>query len=439
MRNVFKKILILMFILYTTVSQINSQNKSITKVDINTYELYKNSDWEGLIKEGKSALKVGVDYFYLRMRIGYAYFMQGKYRQAILHYKKAILLNPKDVNAQYFLIKSYEYSGRNNEALRFSKNISSKNLPDISNKYKNNILKAGIIYSYATANPEDIKTEITTGNDLSVYGIQKATNYFHNTNIFVSHKLGRSVIINHSLDYLYKSDYSFLSGDNDFISNNDQSLNQWIYNLNFQINPIGGFTINPGLNFVNITIPVDENAQNDISKTSILYNFKLQQEFAKATLGISIFNGELNEINLLQIGSHLTWYPKANLNLYYTLDAYWHQQKDDQNKENNFVHKHTLGLKMSKYWWTETSILFPEINNFYDFSNAALYNSLEGTKKAISMTNIFLLKNSNISFLAGVSLNTNISSFVPTDYPLSKSNSLSYNKLTFTGGIIWKL
>ena len=436
-------LLTMLIILAISGTQLNGQargqKKSFQEVDANTYGLYMKGDWHGLINEGIDALDSGIDYFYLRMRMAYAYFKLGRYRNAIPHYKKALEFNNRDTDAQYFLMLCYEYSGRNNDALKFSSEISDKALHNVGDKYKNDVLKAGIVYSYATANADKAKKEIATNDDLSTYGIQKSTNNFHSTNAFVSHKLGRSIIVSHSLEYLNKSDYDFSTGDGASKITHDQALHQWLYGLNMQITPKGGFAIIPGLNYLNIKVPFDGNSSSDFNTSSVLYSLRLQQELTKFKVGASLFNGKLNHINILQTGVHVTWYPKSNLNLYYAFDGYHKQQKYDEQKKNNFIHKHTIGLKMTDYWWTETSVLLPEFINFYDFSNAALYNSLEGTKTAINLTNLFMIKNSKLTFMAGVSWSKNVSKFVPSENSLSASNSVTYNKLILTGGIIWKL
>ncbi len=437
-------LLLTMFIfLHVSSTQINgqarSQKKSFQEVDAGTYDLYMKGDWQGLIQEGTYALHSGIDYFYLRMRIAYAYFKLGRYRNAIPHYKKALEFNSTDTDAPYFLMLCYEYTGRNNEALKFSSKIPEKALPNVANRYKNHILKAGILYSYASANADKAKKRIASNNDLSTYGIQKATNSFHSTNAFVSHKLGRSIIVNHSVEYLNKSDYDFLTGDGGKKTTQAQPVHQWLYGLTMQITPMGGFSITPGINYLNIKVPFDGNSTSDFNTSTVLYSLRLQQELTKFKVGASLFNGELNQINTLQTGVHATWYPKSNLNLYYSFDGYWQQQKYEAKKDNNFIHKHTIGLKISDYWWTETSVLLPEFINFYDFSNAALYNSLEGTKNAINLSNLFIIKNTKLTFMAGVSISKSVSRFVPSENPTSTSNSVSYNKLILSGGIIWKL
>ncbi len=58
-------------------------------VDEETYRFYMNGNWKDLINSGKNALKNNIDYYYLRMRIGIAYYETKRYMQAAKHFEKA--------------------------------------------------------------------------------------------------------------------------------------------------------------------------------------------------------------------------------------------------------------------------------------------------------------------------------------------------------------
>ncbi|WP_430936739.1 tetratricopeptide repeat protein [Saccharicrinis sp. 156] len=432
-----KQIITLTFVLWMSSAQSIAQTKTYAQVDSTTYALYLNGNWHNLIQEGQQAIDSDIDYFYLRMRMAYAYFKVGKYRNAIPHYQKALGFNSRDANAQYFLMLCYEYSGRKNDALKFSAHIDEKLLPDMAKRYNNAIYAAGIVYSYSSTNESSIEDEIVSDNNLDNDGVQIATNYFHDINTFVSHRLGKSIIVHHGLEYLYKSDFRYLIWEGEEETNTDRLVKQWNYGIKLQVTPWDGGSFTPGINFVNVKLPNLETDDNSLEST--LYSFRFDQDLSKFKLGTSLFSAELNSIKTTQIGGHLTWFPQSNLNLYYSLDAYWHQQKYGSIHEISFNHKHILGFKITKNWWAEASALFPEVINFYDFSIGALHNSLEGTKNTFGLTHIFLLNNSNLSFIAGANVNTGVSKFVPSDLPLTKSGSVNYNRITFSGGLIWKL
>ncbi len=421
----------------STINYAQKQVNSFSQVDKTTYSLYMKGDWNNLISVGENALKAGIDYFYLRMRIGYAYFMQEKYRNAIPHYKKALDLNNKNEDVLYYLLKSYEYSGRDNEALKLSSNFSSDILAESYNKYKTVFNSAGIFYSYSTSNNDDANKSIFEKFRSFEPGIQKTANYFHDIFAFTSHRLGKSIIAYHSLEYLSKSDYDFVVDTETHYHVENQPIYQLNYQLQFQINPFNGFIITPGINLLNVKIPSKHPRNVDIDESNTLFSLSAKQNFTKINLGASIFSGELYNMNNLQIGGHFTYYPKSNLNLYYSFDGYTHNSKYENTTKSSFIHKHTLGFKASNFWWIETSGMFSDTFNFFDFSNNALYNSLEKTQSSFNLKNTFI--SNNLRFILGIGLNKSSSEFLYTRNPLLSTNATTYNKLIISGGIIWKL
>jgi len=51
---------------------------TFAKVEAQSYSLYTQKNWDELIRLGKMALSRGIDYYYLRYRMGVAYYMQKK-------------------------------------------------------------------------------------------------------------------------------------------------------------------------------------------------------------------------------------------------------------------------------------------------------------------------------------------------------------------------
>jgi tetratricopeptide (TPR) repeat protein len=86
------------------------------KIDSLTYALYEQGAWQELIKTGNAALDQGADYYYLRMRIGLAYFYKEQYRLAAIHFRRALKLNEDDPFSRDYLRKSLEWGGMEVEA-----------------------------------------------------------------------------------------------------------------------------------------------------------------------------------------------------------------------------------------------------------------------------------------------------------------------------------
>jgi hypothetical protein len=65
-------------------------------IDTLTYYYYEKSDWENLIKSGNEAVEEGIDYKYLRQRLGYAYFVSGDYIRSARNFEKALQYDSYD-------------------------------------------------------------------------------------------------------------------------------------------------------------------------------------------------------------------------------------------------------------------------------------------------------------------------------------------------------
>jgi len=117
------------FVLFTIVQGQAVMNFS--SLDKQTYGLYLDKNWKDLVSLGKKGLDNGFDYFYLRMRIGIAYYELGNYRRAIPHFRKALVFNSKDQYANEYLYYSYLFSGRKADAI----NLSEKFTPKLKKKF----------------------------------------------------------------------------------------------------------------------------------------------------------------------------------------------------------------------------------------------------------------------------------------------------------------
>ena len=92
-----------------------SQEMNYKEADSITYANYINGEWEELIRTGKITLENGIDYYYLRMRLGIAEMERGKYIQALKHFRKALNFNDRSLDAWKYMIKAMVLSGRNDQ------------------------------------------------------------------------------------------------------------------------------------------------------------------------------------------------------------------------------------------------------------------------------------------------------------------------------------
>ncbi|MFC2129720.1 hypothetical protein ACFLQX_02945, partial [Bacteroidota bacterium] len=315
-------------------------------VDTTTYQQYLRGDWKELIQSGDEALDQGINYYYLQIRIAYAHFMRQEYRTAMKYYNNALEFNSKDHVANEFLYYCYLYSGRSNDALLQTKYLTTAQKKAMNIADSANIVSLGIKYSYASSNAETIQDAIV--NDLTVFenGIQKTINNFHLPKLDLSHKIGKHLVINHSLSYLQKNEFSYALNSGFFLSP-EQIMSQVEYGLSLEITPAKGWLIRPGFNYLNMKVPLFEFSNYGPSTgrdrpvfsyaniTNRIFSFLVSKEFRYFNVGLSYANNNFNMLQTHQAGIHSSIYPLANLNLYYSFDLYLqHLQYNEQSDLN---------------------------------------------------------------------------------------------------------
>jgi tetratricopeptide (TPR) repeat protein len=118
------RILVFLFMICIIKSKAQDTLNSAT-VEQKSYQLYLDKQWPELISYGKKAMNKGFDYFYLRLRVGIAYFERKNYSAAEGHFKKALQFNSGDELALEYLYYCYIYNGRYDEARLLSREFSA--------------------------------------------------------------------------------------------------------------------------------------------------------------------------------------------------------------------------------------------------------------------------------------------------------------------------
>ena len=122
----FKPVLYLFFFSLFFLKSYSQDKIDAAEIETKTLEFYTNKNWNSLISLGNEGLKNGNDYFYLRMRIGIAYYEQKNYCLALVHFKKAIDFNATDDLANEYLYYSYTFIGKEEEARKLSTTFSAE-------------------------------------------------------------------------------------------------------------------------------------------------------------------------------------------------------------------------------------------------------------------------------------------------------------------------
>jgi len=93
-------------------------------VEKRSYDLYMAKNWHALEEYGRVAIEHGIDYYYLRMRLGMAYYEGHNYLKAEDNFRKALTFNSGDANAMEYIYYCMIFTGRYEEARFYSKSFN---------------------------------------------------------------------------------------------------------------------------------------------------------------------------------------------------------------------------------------------------------------------------------------------------------------------------
>jgi hypothetical protein len=440
---------LILIILFFCVTAVYGQNLTFIQVDTTTYNQYLRGDWKALTTTGREALDAGIDYYYLQMRMAYAWFSMGRYRQAITYYKNALSHNSGDPIANEYLYYAYKYSGRDNDALLQTASLTEGQKEEMGINDSISFVSFGLNYAGLTSNGMRIMDRIVEGADPQVSGIQKATHNLNFAEIGLSHRLGKAVILRHQGAYLNKNELSYATVGGVGYLSVEQPVNQLEYSANMEITPVKGLLITPGVHFLNTTLPIydataygpgsgrNRTPANNLEIRNWVTSMQVEAKAKFFDLGVSFTHHNFNNIATLQAGVHATAYPMANLNLYLSVDGYTQFHSFNETTESEFVVKPLIGVKLHNNFWLEVTGKVPEHYNFYDVRNAIAYNSIEKTASVVEVNGIIPVYRFGMQIFVGYKYQTHSSWFFPDNDMLNPLNKQIYNSHLITGGIKW--
>jgi hypothetical protein len=122
-REIYRVGIFLLFLLcaFPAAAQ---EKMSYADADQQTYALYLKKDWAGIDKAGHKALAEGIDFYYLRLRMGMAYYYRRNFFLAEHHLIHALGFSSGDPVSLELLYWCYVFEGKYEEARALSKSFT---------------------------------------------------------------------------------------------------------------------------------------------------------------------------------------------------------------------------------------------------------------------------------------------------------------------------
>ncbi len=316
-----------------------------------TYQSYLLADWEGLVKLGNAAIKDGYDFYFLRMRLGMAFYYQGKYRKAITHFSRALTFNFNPLVLEY-LYYSYKFSGQGiNAAQLYAANRE-------------------VFVAIGIASPTGFITGVYSEAGLKLLGSASS-----NIDPLVYAHVGVMQQLGGRLN-LYQG-YTRVSRN--YVTASAVSHVQNEYYLKASLLIERGFQWFGSLHTQSIR------GESSYSNVALLTGFNLQSAWVDA--GLAYGWASINQMNQHQGTASLTLYPLLNQNLY--LQSVFTYQVDNSVANNIFYQK--AGVKVTKILWLEGYGSIGDMRNIQDMDGFYLYNTVDKLTSRIGITTHWLL------------------------------------------------
>lgn len=309
-----------------------------------TYQLYETQDWPALIRLGREALSEGFDYFYMRMRLGIAYFEKGQYQLAVPHFRKALRFNSTDGIAREYLYYSLLYSGRRDEARLYAP--------------KGKGVRLLSIFAEGGYKRSDRQTPV---EDLTY------------TSAGFRHSLGKHLSLSHSYQYLQQG-FVFFETDTLPPLNGQgpsrvvtrqivESGRQHEYFLGGAWQLRNGWQIGSGFR----QIWVQDTTNSFGEQTAVL---SVRKDIPRLSLWVSGGWSNFGRQDQTHYGAGLAFYPLANTNLYYVAIG---AVKAERSASQRWISQQ-LGFQTLPNLWIEGQYDFGEINRFIEYNGAVAFN-----------------------------------------------------------------
>ncbi|MEA3503808.1 MAG: hypothetical protein U9R32_01240 [Bacteroidota bacterium] len=430
----------------------NSFGQSAPDIDKKTYALYLSQNWDDLIDYSKNNIDLKqTDFFYLRMRLGTAYFENGDYLTAIKHFKKALSFYESSALAKKYLFYSYKYTFQNSLAKSSYKQIQVKNKKDIypiKNKFFKSIkIETGINLS----NSLDINKNRNLLGDYDIYGESKYvgnTNYFH---FGLSHDLSDNLSVYHGISsFNIQNDKKFCFPDSDTII--DYNLSQTDYYLNTTYTFKNGLNLSLALHTMSVSFTdhiIEYNPTNyqyifkesPVKFTDFLLYASVGKYYNKIYWQLGGSFSSINSRKQNQFELDISWLPFGNYKFVpgVKIVSYHESTLLDEPSISEIIFEPHATISLNNSIWINASYTFGDLYNYHENSGYIVYNNPDKTvEKAEAALNFIL--NKNITLTAKWRyMNRESKSTTYIDEENYIKNSFNFKTYYIIGGITWNL
>jgi len=372
MIHLTKKNLLVLSFLIIAIKGISQDTINSATVEQKSYQLYIDKNWTELIQFVGKAIDKGYDYYYLRLRIGIAYYERKNYSLAVGHFKNVLKFDSSDELALEYIYYCYLNNGRYEDARLLSKQFNAA----LAEKLGTN--KQGSV-SVITVEGGTKKTDSTSYYDKVK---RNSTNYFNPAIYFqlgLNHYVKNRVSLFHAITYFNQQ--TFIS-----------KVGQFQYYVKANIPVKNNYLISSSIHWINIKNTSEiilpppprgmvppKNIETIIKSNYFVGSLALQKIIKKFVFGIGTTITDMNGISQYINCASLSYAPFGNNKLVFGCTGYTHTSDNYSTTYGSFAPflyiqpVNRVSLKLSYLYNTKHNIIEDNgylVNNSADITMA---------------------------------------------------------------------
>jgi hypothetical protein len=416
-------------------------------VDSITYQLYINGSWKELIRTGEDAIKEGIDYYFLRMRIGIASYEIEDFPRAISHFRKSLELNSADENAMEYLYFSFLFIGREMEASEIAKSFSPRLIEKLTPGNRGIVRSVSLNATGSQLRNTQVIDDYSFDADPSRNGFQNITRNFRFFSASLIHDAGPGTRLTHSPGYLSKSYMVYTSSDNEAVLATDAYLSQFQYYLSGKILTGNGVYLVPAIHYLAVRLPYEITIAGRGRTTLQTRHFQYQHNLAismglekyyrRIKPGFSAGYSYLNRQSQVQGSFNIIWYIFGNLNLYSISEITWYSKFPAIEDSGNFILTQNVGFRTLPWLWIEFGGSLGEKFNYASSGSYFVYNDPLVIMEEYRASLIIPIFRKGIELSLHSGFNRGESRFISSFNNDMQINPVNINYYKISGGIKW--
>jgi hypothetical protein len=340
-------ILIISAILISLAENLSAQ-KDFKTLDKQSYDYFINGNYKNLKNTADTMFSQGIDYYYLRMRIGILSYNKQLYSNAIRHFIKALEFNSLDTISHEYVYFSYLLSGRKADANLYIESIAT----DKKNRTLKSIDKPGLsdIYISSTASGYDVTLYNT--NNLYYEAVKSSLSFNAGFDSYFSSRLKGSFCFTNlrKTGTVYSASYT--SGNS-----LNFTQNQVYAKLTGYIFPGWEFSGFGHIAFYSDVLPSSPLGSGSLTGQRVIdyiLGIGISKNGWKIRTGANFSLSNFSNSRQIRGEGYLTWLPSGNLNLYFTSGGMY---QSDNNWGSTYQINQEAGFKIFKSVWLESGII----------------------------------------------------------------------------------